>query len=301
MVSVNIKIGIASIITFLLYVTYCVLTALGLYGTTKLYPQTMEESVNKYDMLLFPTFKTFSCLVVVYVLQFIWLVYSLSCMCRNGDGSHMFSIKFFASFSVSLCFYVGAAFAWWREEVVATFILLIFQVIFMKLAFGLSCYDLNDYLKTNDIKEDNKCDVWCQRFLVQNGLQFGVVVNILVFVGIVSVFLHFELGASDFSVSLGMLIMLGVAIIIWFSIESFPLRSFTDYTFTSYIAFIYYFSGLVANIWGKDKTIAGFAVFFLVASCLLFVTRIFLIIYRSSKRGSYENITYTVKTDTVNA
>lgn len=300
MVSVNIKIGIASIITFILYVTYCVLTALGLYGTTKLYPKSMEEMVDKYHILLFPTSKTYSCLVVVYALQFIWLVYSLSCMCRNGDGSYMFSIKFFASFSVSLCFGVGATFAWLREEIVATFILLIFQVIFLKVAFGLSCYDLNDYLKANDIKGENKCDVWCQRILVQNGLQFGVVVSILVFVGIVSVFLHFELGASDFSVSLGMLIMLGVAIIVWFFIESFPLRSFTEYTFTSYIAFIYYLSGLVANVWGEDKTFAGFAVFFLVASCLLFVARAFLIVYRSSKRGSYENITYTVKTDTVN-
>lgn len=301
MASQKTRIGIASMVTFLLYVTYVVLACLGMYtGDLKL--ENGEALLEEYDMMFFPNFKTYSALALVaFVANFIWMLYSLSCMCRQGDATTIFSVKFFVAFCLNICFLIGANFAWWKDQRVNTFILLIFQMIFMVLAFGIQSYDLGDYMLHNEKNDDNRCDIWCQRFIVQNTLLFVLVVCTYFFIGPVSVFLHFELGASDFSVSLGMLIMMGVATLVWFVIESFPLRNYTEYTFSAYLVTIFYVSGIVAKVWDEDKIVGGFAVFFLVATCIIFLIRCFMLAYRSSKRGSYENITYSAKTQTVNA
>jgi len=301
MASQKMKIGIASIVTFLLYVTYVVLACIGMY-TSDFNLESGEALLAKYDMMFFPSFKVYSALALIAIVaNFIWLFYSLSCMCRQGDATTIFSIKFFIAFSLNICFLIGASFAWWKDERVDAFILVIFQMIFMVLAFGFQSHDLGDYMSHNEKNDENRCDIWCQRFIVQNALLFVLVVCTYFFIGFVSVFLRFELGASDFSVSLVMLILMGVLTLVWFVIESFVLKIYTEYTFSAYLVTIFYFSGTVAKVWDEDKIVGGFAVFFLVATCIIFIIRCFLLAYRSSKRRTYENISYSAKTQTVSA
>lgn len=159
----------------------------------------------------------------------------------------------------------------------------------------------NRHLITITLLLDCECDVWYHRFVVQNSLLFTLCAQLYLFIDGVSVFLNQEMGVSDSSVSLGMIIFLGVLTVAWFPIESFNIRSYTMYTFTAYVVTIFYLSSIMSVVWAlEDKCMAGFVIFFLVMACILFVARITLTSYRSAKRASYENITYNVHADQVN-
>ncbi|XP_066936089.1 uncharacterized protein [Clytia hemisphaerica] len=290
-----------TLLAFAVFVTYVVLASLGVY-TGDLHAETEKEMLEKYDLLMFPVYKTQSALAVLtFVADLLWLAYALSCICRHGEGTGIFNWKFFAAYIVNLAFTIGLGFAWWRDQLMAAFIVYIFKIIFLVLTFFFHSYDIAEFIRVVGKKEENKCDVWCHRFIVQNAVLFVLAAATYGFIGAVSIFLHYELGASDFSVSLGMLIFLGIATLVWFAIETFAIRRFTEYTFSAYLVTIFYMSGTVAKVWDQDKTVGGFSVFFLAATCVIFIIRVFILAYRSSKRGSYENITYTVRTETVNA
>lgn len=219
----------------------------------------------------------------------------------QGSGTEIFSARFFAAYIINLAFAIPVAFLWVREPL-DTFILFLFQLIFLALAFFFHSFDLKDYMSQNDKTEENKCDVWSHRFVVQNGLLFALSAQLYLFINAVSMFMVQEMGVSDASVSLGMIIFLGVLTIVWFAIEGFVIRDYTQYTFAAYIVTIFYMSCIIAPVWSLNgaKTTGGFVIFSLVASCVLFVIRVFLLAYRSSKRGSYENITYNVRADAIN-
>ena len=91
-----------------------------------------------------------------------------------------------------------------------------------------------------------ECDVWYHRFVVQNSLLFTLCAQLYLFIDGVSVFMNKEMGVSDSSVSLGMIIFLGVLTVAWFPIESFVIPSYTMYTFASYIVTIFYLSSIMS-------------------------------------------------------
>jgi hypothetical protein len=302
-ISSSTKTSVACVVTFVLYIIYTVFIMFGLYEERpNLYSNTEEKVLIQRQILLFPTLDTFSIFVVNYVWQFIWLVYCLTCICRH-NGLDMLSTKFFVFYVMRMVFSLVATVTWWKNQMIATFILMIFFVIFMELSFAVASYDLQMYHKSERPAETTALDSWCRRWLIQNGILFDVVVTNIIFILVTGIFLHYELGASDFSVSLGLLILLGVLTFAWFIAEQSVLKKYTVYTFSLYIAVIYFFSGLVIKVWDEDKTIGGFAVFFLVATCIIFIIRCFLAIitnHSSIKRGSYENITYSSNAQTVN-
>ncbi|XP_066920635.1 uncharacterized protein [Clytia hemisphaerica] len=300
MVQKGSKVGVISALTFVVFTVHVVFAGLAGSGASpKLFPETVGKVSDELKLFVTPVGATFSIWGVIYFLQFAWIIYTLTAICRQGASTSILSTRFYVFFMISTAFITGWLFSWTRKEVLPSFIVVIFHQIFIELAFTISCYDLHDYLNTHEIDNNNKIDVWCQRILVQNGILFYLTWTIVASLLNFAIFLNQELSTSDETSSLIALIILGVTAIAWFVLENFAFKAYTEYTFSAYITLIWALSGVIANVWDNNRVVSGLTLGLLVTACILLVLRILLIVLRVRKRASYSNISYNAESEKV--
>lgn len=300
--SAKAKFGIIIAFTFVLFVVHVALSYVaGTDSEPKLFPNPVGKVSDMFKLFITPVGATFSIWGVIYFLQFAWLLYCLTTLCRSGNGTEILSVKFYTCFIISTCFITGWLFAWTRAEVVSSFIVIVINQIFIKLALYYACDSLHDFQAAHEMTSDNKVDIWCQRILVQNGILFYATwTNVATLIN-AAVLLNQEVGASDQTASLIILVILLVSVILWFYLESFMFQGYTDYTVSAYLALIYALSGIFANAWGQNDAVGGLTLALLIVVIILFIVRIVLICVRPSRGETYETIKYNSQNEAVSA
>lgn len=296
------KLNILVIMTLSLFIIHVALSYVaGTDREPKLFPNTVGNVSDHFKLLVTPVGATFSIWGVIYFLQFAWLLYCVSTICRSGDATEILSGKFYTCFIISTFFITGWLFSWTRKEVVSSFIVIIINQIFIELSVYYACSDLHDFEASHEVTENNKADVWCQRILVQNGLLFYATWTAVATLLNAAILLNQEVGASDQTASLTVLIILTVFTILWFYMEGFLFQGYTDYTVSVYLALIYALSGIFSNAWDNNDAVGGLTLALLIVVIILLIVRIVLICVRPSRGSSYDSISYNRQSDTVNA
>lgn len=296
----KIKTGILLTITFILYAIHCTFGGLAGQGVAqKLFPRSVGNASDLLKVLITPIGATFSIWGVIYFWQFAWMLYAFTCLCRNGSGTNLLSGKFYLFFGLSTVFITVWFFTWTRLETVNSLIMLIFHQLFIQVAFGFACSNLQEYLETRSIDNENRADVWCQRILVQNGILFYLTWTLVASLLSMAIVLTRELEAADQTASITALVILAVITILYFYAENFWLKSYTEYTFTFYLGLIWALSGVFVGVWGVNDIVGGLTLGLLVVVCLLFVLRLVVLVLRSRKRESYDQITYNSETQAI--
>lgn len=296
----NNKSAIIISLTVVVYVIHLVFNGLAGSGATELFPRSIGNASDKFHLEMTPVGATFSIWGIIFTYQLLWMVYAISTIFRNGDQTNILSAKFYISFMTNIIFVTIWLFMWTRLEAVPSFIVITIAQVFLDLAIGIACSDLTDYESTHEITGSNKVDIWCQRILVQNGLLFyGTWTTVATLINTAVVF-SYELNLSTETSSLIALSFLGVLALTWFIIESFVIQQYTGYTFTAYIALIYALSGIIAGVWGENQAVAGLTLALLISSIIFLAVRIVILVFRGTKRTSYDSIGYSAKSETVN-
>jgi len=284
------------------YIIHLVFNGLAGAGTYRnLFPNTTAEASKAFQLEITPIGATFSIWGVIFFYQILWILFAVSTIFRNGDWTSILSKKFYFSFLLNILFITIWLFLWARIKAVPTFIVIVTGQIFLDLAIYFAVTDLKSYLDENEITSSNKVDIWCQRILVQNGLLFYASWTTVATLINTAIVFAYELGASTETASIIVLSFLTVIVLAWYLLENFAFENYTEYTFTAYIGWIWGLSGIFANIWGKNDTIGGFVLGLLILTIIMFISRVVLIVLRSMKNKSYENIGYDANKQTVNA
>lgn len=296
----KIKTGILVSVTFAAYIIHVVFAALaGGGGSPKLFPTSVGNVSDNFKLLVTPASATFSIWSIIFFLQFFWMIYALVCLCRSGPATNLLSGKFYFAFLISTVFITIWLFSWSRKEIIQSLIFVVLHQVFVELAFGLACCNLREYLQTSDVDSRNRADVWAHRILVQNGILFYLTWTTVASLLNFAVALKEELGASDVGASLTILIILAIITVVWFGVENFAIRTYTEYTFAYYVAQIWALSGVICSVWGVNDTVAGFVLALLILTVILLIARIIIVAIRTRRRESYETITYDADTENV--
>ncbi|XP_057679951.1 uncharacterized protein LOC130908501 [Corythoichthys intestinalis] len=169
-----------------------------------------------------------------------WLIAACYSLCKRGNRDHcnpeILPPLFYLTWIVVCCAGVGSLILWDRRFVLGAVILSWIQTL---LSFGMlilsfrNLYRLKTWLFHNDPKRVGWIRYWVQNGL---GLYFGwSFLNSLIHLGIA---LKYIAGVEDPLVSTIILTILLVCSLVWCFLQSFLLREYIRYNFTTYIILI---------------------------------------------------------------
>lgn len=276
-----------------LYLLFIIFQSLSIHEDYReLFPNTTWEVYEKYMLEVTPVTATFSIWAICYIYTILLIIYALSTLVRGGHQTEVLSGKFFFFFIVNISFMIAYVFTWAQSKVITSFIMIMIAQLAIDVCFYFLNTDIHNYILTYEITAENKKDVCFLHYLVQNCITFyGGWTTILTLITTGVVF-SYELGASTETASIIVLSFFTVILLAWYLLESFVLQTYTDYTFTHYIAYIWALSGMFVRSWNKNDTVGGFVLGLLILAIVLLVVRIILIAVRCSKRKNYQNIGY---------
>ena len=260
------------------------------------FPNTTFEVYQEiYALEATPVTSTFSIWIVIYVYTFLWIIYTCSTVIRGGKSTEVLSGRFFIFFLLNIIFMIAYVFTWSRVEDVLSFLMIVVAQIFLDVCFYFVSVDIHKYLSNNAITSTNRKDVWCLRILVQNGILFYTSWNTVIALINTGVVFSYQLGTSTETASITILSFLAIILLAWYLLENFGFQAYTEYTFTSYVGFIWALSGIFVKAWEVNDLVGGFTLALLILTLILFIVRITIILIRSAKRTSYENISYNAE------
>ena len=266
------------------------------------FPNTTFEVYQKiYALEVTPVTSTFSIWIVIYVYTFLWIIYTCSTVIRGGKSTEVLSGRFFIFFLLNIIFMIAYVFTWSRVKDILSFVMIVIAQMFLDSCFYFASVDIHTYLSNNAVTSTNKNDVRCLQFLVQNGILFHTSWTTVITLINTGVVFSYQLGTSTETASITILSFLTVILIAWYLLENFGFQTYTEYTFTSYIGFIWALSGIFAKAWKVNDLVGGFTLALLILTLILFIVRITIILIRNAKRTSYENISYNAKKQEITA
>ena len=162
------------IITFVLYLVHLGFQTLAARGGShsQFFPRSPQNVSETFKLEITPVGKTFAIWGVIFLLQLIWLIYSVTTVFRSSPSANILSTGFYLAFNANIAMITTWLFTWARELGEISFAVTVAGQLFIVVAIGYSFKDLKSFLDESKGAAIGTKDVWCQRILVQNGLLF---------------------------------------------------------------------------------------------------------------------------------
>ena len=267
---------------FITLAAYIGLLALTGYSNIKspLFPRSISNISAEFPTDITPSSSTFAIWGVIYALQTIWIIYSLTLVCRK-DAADILPATFYVLYIISCVCNVLWIVTWVREKFVLSFCLLFVITASLAGSVAAASAGLLKYLKSAKIPVD--VDVLCVRILIQNGIIFYTAwVTIATCINLV-VMLTYKFGVNSSQAATVGLSVLSAVIICWFIVENFLCYEYTRFMCAEYIVFIVGLVGVIKAHWTGGGGNQSFVLAILILSGLLLIARIIFIIKQEKK------------------
>lgn len=248
------------------------------------FPNSIANVSRKFHLEITPAPQTFAIWGVIYLLQLLWLTYSMVTVFRSNPVADVLSSGFYTAYTFNILFVVVWDFAWTHENIILSFSSIFTGQIFISIACGLACYDLRVFLDRNKSFKDNNIDVSIHRFLIQNGLLFyatWALIATLINCAIIMVYLF---GISQRIAGSITLITLGIMVLIWAVMENLLLKKYLVATVSPYIVVSIGLTGIIGSKHFIHEVVAAIACVLLVMTVLCLIFRC-LVIYVHQKKS----------------
>lgn len=279
------------LVSFAVYIGHLALNGLAAQGGpgNKLFPHSVSNISERFQLEMTPSGPTFAIWGAIFLLQLAWLVYALTTICRSVPSADILSNTFYVAFNLNIVCISAWLLVWCRAESILAFIANLLAQVFIYGAIGLSFRDLKKFLDSNKGYKDGNADVWTQRLLIQNALEFYATWTTVALSICFAIVLSYDLGLSTRVASVISLSIVAIVACLWFIVENSVLLKYTEYTFSVYVVLIIASSGIVSNIFATDKVVGGIALALLIGSALMLIIRLIVIIVRHVKKsqGNY--------------
>ena len=207
---------------------------------------------ERYDTDLTPAHYTFTIWAVIYWWQLIWLVYAIVSIFRKGAEGPLYRSPvllppvFFIFFTIANILNITRFFLWDMENLIATFLLLLFVAVTLYICIGISMI----YLKGN-LELLEKIGLYQEKWYIWIGVQNGLAVYATWVTAETA--LNFAISLQYYSgvirstsgtVALSTLLFLFT---IWTLFDILFLDKYTRYLFMPYFTLIWVFVGILVE------------------------------------------------------
>ena len=274
---------------FINLAAYIGLQALTAYSSIKspLFPRSISNISSEFPTEITPSSSTFAIWGVIYAIQTIWIIYSLTLVCRK-DAADILPAIFYVLYIISCICNVLWIITWVREKFVLSFGLLFVITVSLAGSVATASIGLQRYLKS--VKIPVEADVLCVRILIQNGIIFYTAwVTIATNINLV-VMLTYKFGENSSQAATVGLSVLSVVIACWFVVENFICYEYTRFVFAEYIVLIIGLSGVIKAHWTGGGGNQSFVLCILILSGLLLIARIIIIIKQEKKEAKSQDV-----------
>ncbi|XP_056155873.1 uncharacterized protein LOC130130161 [Lampris incognitus] len=229
----------------------------------------------------------------IYIWVLAMFTYFLVGLCRRNVYKWMYTTPaafpygFHVSLTINLCLNIVWLFLFDRELLLSALIISALMTVSDYMILFFSCQGLRVY--GGWLNKYHTVDLWLIRILVQNGVAVFAAWETISTLLNLTIFLQHNTGVTRCDCSLLSLTLLLMELLAWFLLENFYLDEHMRYILTIYPVVILWFTGSVTNPSASTSQIYIFTVVILAVSCVLFVARISLVIWRHRKRPLHDN------------
>ena len=278
---------IALIVTSILYLMFAILSFIAYHGGSPAFPMDFNQVGNKYVTDMTPTSRISILWSLNVAYQFVWLIYCLVTLIRQGNEATIQQSYTITAYLVYCVLGVAWLFTWTRGNLYMSLAIIVFSQYVLCIAYGYACADLTYYLRYYAVTLENIRDVWCHRMLIQNGIMFTCAFNGVWCFLTANMFLVHELECDQATTSLVMLALLGISMITWFIVENTALNNQTQFTFSHYAVLIGAFISIHRRQMHQSEDpsrISVLVIGLLAITCLLACIRLLILFFKSYER-----------------
>ncbi|XP_030125135.4 uncharacterized protein [Taeniopygia guttata] len=277
-----------SLATFMIMV---IMNAGNATGTFKgLFRTTPGNISAKYSTDFTPAGWTFLIWNVIYAWQLAWLLYALSGICRRNELGFVFMkpdllpIPFYVAWCLNNGLSVGWLFLWDREYLLPALVFLAVLSLTTCACLFVSHRALS--IHSSWFVKAHKAELWLIRILVQNGLALYLTwTSIATLLNFAVVLIH-KWNVPSEKATTASLSILALSLVIWFYLENYLLDKYVRYNLTVYPVVIAALTGSACGNGSFSSPLTNhvFIVVLLALTCLIFVVRLGLVVWRHWKR-----------------
>ena len=217
----------------------------------------------------------------IYAWQLLIIIYAWSFVCRPKSQRTIFT-GVYVSFSIANCLNIAWLYAWGNTFIEVAASLIILLGISLYFSIGL----LTGYL--HHIRAFvSKCDLWCTRIIVLNGLCFYAAWSAVTVSTNLTAVIQYKLGLSAVdSATIGLTILV-VQLLPYFLLENtvFDRYGFRC-VFTIYPVALWSYCAILLNHWGEEGAERNvyYMLVMLILTAILIVLRISLVVLFTIRR-----------------
>ena len=278
---------LAGCISFIVYVLYQHANHYRHFEQVETYPQIYDElRINKENV---PTSKYLTVatstwpFVVTY--QFFWALYSLITIVR-WKSLQILPIHFYGLWCLACCFDIGSFFLAAESNLLLSWSLACAAVLSRYGCLFFAFDGLFEFLAAHKgvHRHPSRFDMFCQWALLQNGLLcFQAWSSFTISIMFSSVLQH-AFNASQTVAHCVSLLILGMAIIIWFVVQNFFIEKYTRFTIAEYVTSVIILGMFFGHCRSKANGTFAFSLILLCLTVIICIFRGCLIFYSEGKR-----------------
>ncbi|XP_011487257.1 uncharacterized protein LOC101165850 [Oryzias latipes] len=281
-------------ISFAFFVISLVFNVLSVFGAGP-YLTTTSNVSAVFDTQLTPSGWTFA----IWGLIYIWLaamnVYIVAGLFRKNESGYMYCSPpvlpygFFVCWCLNQCFNIAWLLVWDRGMMIPALVFLILIVATNYSMIFFCCHGLCVYGAW--LKKYCKRDLWLLRVLVQNGVMVYTTWTTIATLLNLTIVLVYDANMSPIDAATISYSLLSVLLVVWFALENSIFDKHMRYVLITYVVVIWALAGNMDKNYDANSPgrIGIFIAVLLAVSCVLFVVRIILVVWRHFKHPLYED------------
>ena len=228
---------------------------------------------------------TFSLWGIIYTFQVIWIIYGWSFVFRPSSPSAISAYTYIFYSCANICNIIWI-YVWGNEYPQAAFPVIVIFGIFLYIAIGVEAKYLFDMIPALESASKYKIDIYIARYLVLNSIAiYATWVTVATLLNF-AIVLQYYADLSAANAGTVALSILTVELVVYFILEITILDAFARFVVIVYPVLIWANSGIISAQWGTEDNSRNsiFTLVLLIASVIIFITKIVLIIVFSFVR-----------------
>ncbi|RVE58815.1 hypothetical protein OJAV_G00197550 [Oryzias javanicus] len=290
----NIRLLICIVLSLIVYIITMVFSVLAGPGISPFSSSTGNVS-DEFVTQITPSGWTFSIWGIIYVALALVLLYILSGLFRKNAYGYVYcspavlQYGFFSAWCLNLAINTGWLFLWDRRVMPAALAFLILIALTNYAVIFFSCWGLHKYGAW--LNKYHKVDLWLHRVLIQNGVAIYATWTTIASLINLNIVLVYDAGVSSTDASTIALSILTVVLVVWFILENSVLDKHVRLILSIYPVVIWALTGVYTKTYNPAAPTRNniFIVSLLGISCLLFVVRLLLVVWRQIKKPLYRD------------
>lgn len=252
-----------------------------------IFKNTTGNISREYETQITPSGRTFAIWGVIYTYQLLWIIYTMTLLCRKSAGGFLYYSPPFLPFSFYFTYWLNLAcnvswlILWDRQYLSVTVPVLVATTIFLISSVAISMSGLAAY--ADDLIHQNHArELTWVRGLIHNGIgMYAMWTVVASHVNLSVVLTYSKPFLQDGTASCICIGILAALFVVYFILDNFVIDKHTRYLFTPYIVLIIALLGVIDRGFDKSRLSSILVAILLAVGAMCFLVKMVLVGIRS--------------------